>query len=57
MKTVMVFLFALLLSTTLYAGGLARGQQLTVDDMYPVLVNGKWGFIDRTGKFIWKPRK
>ena len=30
-------------------------QTQAASNIFPIKLNGKWGYIDRTGKYIWKP--
>src|SRR4051812_26087176 len=54
MRKVAGFFIALILS--LACANSSLGQQQLEDNLLPVLVNGKWGFIDRAGKLIVKPK-
>src|SRR4051812_47426950 len=54
MKSVTGFFVAILLSIVCAADAL--GQYEISETMLAVVVHGKWGFIDRTGKVIVEPQ-
>src|SRR4051812_22317164 len=54
LRAVTGFIIATLLSLAPCAGQ-ARAQRV-VGELLPVLVNGKWGFIDRAGKVVVEPQ-
>lgn len=51
MKRLVLF-FAVLAA----AVGVANGKDAAPRRLYPIHVNGQWGYIDKTGKFIIPPR-
>jgi hypothetical protein len=49
-------LFIFLLLASFLAPSISSAQEKNSTHLYPVLVNGKWGYINLQGKIVIKPR-
>ena len=54
MRKAAALLIALIISMTFALD--ASGQEKDGQQLLPILLNGKWGFIDRTGKIVIEPK-